>query len=120
MNLIVTVTDADTGAIILRRNAASAIDGVMQALIRAHENGVYNPVAPRLKAPPIHILGVSWPISIYPSLMRIGCEIHAPAAWATFGPAGFLKMSATSFDDWQVWGDWLLEGARRQAARAGG
>lgn len=113
MSFSVTVTDNDTGQVILHADADSAADALARALVCKREQQIYNPRKPET----LHLFGASWPISIYPKLIRMGCQTHTPAAWAHMTQYDFHKMSLTAWLDWQQWGDLILEMAKRQQER---
>jgi len=42
--------------------------------------------------PPIQILGLTWPVTIWDAHMRIGCEFHSHDQWAAFTEADWIRM----------------------------
>jgi uncharacterized protein YjbI with pentapeptide repeats len=45
-----------------------------------------------LKRPPIQIYGLEYPVTIFDEHMRIGCELHTLAEWATFDDEAITRM----------------------------
>ncbi|MBF0399938.1 MAG: pentapeptide repeat-containing protein [Magnetococcales bacterium] len=71
-------------------------------LIRADINGEI------LKSNPIIISNLRWPVLITERYMRIGCERHTHAEWATFSDYAIEAMHPTAAELWRVWKDPLL------------
>ena len=42
-----------------------------------------------------HVLGLRWPVTIFDNHMRIGCQLHSLADWATFTKRDIVEMDGT-------------------------
>ena len=41
------------------------------------------------------MLGLQWPVTIFDNHMRIGCQLHSLADWATFTKRDIVEMDGT-------------------------
>ena len=41
------------------------------------------------------VLGLQWPVTIFDNHMRIGCQLHSLADWATFTNRDIVEMDGT-------------------------
>ena len=41
------------------------------------------------------VLGLRWPVTIFDNHMRIGCQLHSLADWATFNKRDIVEMDGT-------------------------
>ncbi len=53
-----------------------------------------------LTAPPLHILGLKWPVLILDMHIKIGCELHLTSEWIDFKDSRIALMEATALDFW--------------------
>lgn len=65
--------------------------------------------------PPISMHGLPWPILIWDTHMRIGCQCHSHEAWRTFTPDEIAAMNEKAWSFWTEWKTPLLTICDRQS-----
>ena len=56
----------------------------------------------KIRKIPIQIIGLRWPVIIFDSHMRIGCEFHPIKEWACFDDNRIKTMDSTAIEFWKT------------------
>ena len=56
---------------------------------------------------PIQILGLTWPIYVFDTHLKIGCELHTIAEWFKFKNSHISKMDSKALEWWKRNREWL-------------
>ena len=65
--------------------------------------------------PPIRMLGLPWPILIWDTHMRIGCQCHSHEEWKAFTFNAIAAMDEKAWSFWTEWKTPLLKMCDRQS-----
>jgi uncharacterized protein YjbI with pentapeptide repeats len=72
---------------------------------------------------PLFILGLTWPIYIFKTHIKIGCQIHTKQEWLNFSDADIAKMESRASEFWAKWKKHILwmafEGNKPKAGSVG-
>jgi hypothetical protein len=57
---------------------------------------------------PLFILGLTWPVYIFKTHIKIGCQIHTKQEWLEFDDAVIAKMESRAPEFWAKWKKHIL------------
>jgi len=57
---------------------------------------------------PLFILGLTWPVYIFKTHIKIGCQIHSKQEWLTFTDSDIEKMETRAAEFWKKWKKHIL------------
>ena len=60
-----------------------------------------------MERPPILVNGLRWPVMIFDSHIKIGCELHTISEWIAFSDEEISKMDKEALDFWAQWKETL-------------